>query len=397
MKYDFTTLTDRLSQSSIKWNKMQEQNLNAAKNGIIPLSTADMEFKMPPELITGLKDYIDDMIMGYTQGSEAYYKALLDWQSSNHNYFPAKESIVNTLGVVPALFASVRSFTNVGDGVVLMPPVYGPFFMAIQRNNRKTVECPLLDCNNEWQIDFDNLENIFKTGQAKLLLFCSPHNPVGRVWKKEELEKLAYLCIKYDIILISDEIHNDIIMSGNKHTVMATISEEISNRCVICTSCAKTFNIAGIPFSSIFIKNKTMREKFQIELDRIPGNVSSCFGFKSNEIAFTKCKLWLDECITQIEKNAKIFKDIIAKNIPQIKTPELQGTYLLWLDFRALNLEQSELQKMLEEKAMLFLTDGLFFGDAGKGFMRVNLAAPQKVIEDAANRLVKVFKATSKN
>ncbi len=390
MKYDFCTLTDRLSQNSIKWEQMNAKNPQAVKNGIVPLSIADMEFKTPPELIEGIKEFANNLIMGYTQSSSAFYDALLSWQARRHNYFPAKESIVNTFGVVHALFAAVRAFTNERDGVVLMPPVYGPFFMAVERNNRKLLECPLINSENKWEMDFAKLELIFKTEKPKLLLFCSPHNPVGRVWTKLELERLADLCVTYNVLLVSDEIHNDIIMSGYKHTVIETVNSKIADNCIVCTSCAKTFNIAGVPLSSIFIKNKTLREKFQSELDRMPGNVSSCFGFKLNEIAYTECENWLDQCIKQIEINAALFKNQIHKNLPQVNIPVLEGTYLMWLDFRSFNFEQAKLKTLLEEKALLFFTDGLFFGNA-KGFMRINLAAPQFVIEAAAQRLIKVF------
>lgn len=293
---------------------------------------------------------------------------------------------------MPALFTAVRAFSNEGDGVVLMPPVYGPFFNAIEKNNRTVLECNLINEGGAWKIDFERLESIFKEKRPKLFLFCSPHNPVGRVWTKTELEKIAHLCTQYRVVLVSDEIHNDLIMPGYVHTVMETVNKDIAENCVICTSLAKTFNIAGVALSSIFIKNKVLRERFTAELDKIPGNISSCLNFKVNEIAYNTCENWLDEVILKIEENGKLLRSYIEKNIPQVKTFNLEGTYLIWLDFRALNIPSEKLDTFLQQKARLFLTSGLFFGKAGAGYARLNLAAPSFVIKDALARLDEAVK-----
>lgn len=392
MKYDLERLTDRMSQASSKWNIMNGLDPAAVKDGIVPLSTADMEFKTPPELTQGIKEYLDGLIMGYSFAPQSFKEALFSWLKRRRKYEPAPESLVNTGGVVPALFTAVRAFSNEGDGVVLMPPVYGPFFNAIEKNNRTVLECNLINEGGVWKIDFERLESIFKEKRPKLFLFCSPHNPVGRVWTKTELEKIAHLCTQYRVVLVSDEIHNDLIMPGYVHTVMETVNKDIAENCVICTSLAKTFNIAGVALSSIFIKNKVLRERFTAELDKIPGNVSSCLNFKVNEIAYNTCENWLDEVILKIEENGKLLRSYIEKNIPQVKTFNLEGTYLIWLDFRALNIPSEKLDTFLQQKARLFLTSGLFFGKAGAGYARLNLAAPSFVIKDALVRLDKAVK-----
>lgn len=397
MKYDFFTLADRRSQSSSKWHNMDLIDSSVINENIIPLSTADMEFLPPPQLTEGIKQYAEKLIFGYSYVPDSFKTALLGWMKKRHNYFPSKESIVNTLGVVPALFTSVRAFSDEGDGVVIMPPVYGPFFAAVERNQRKLLECNLINNNGKWEIDFARLEQIFKEQKPKLLLFCSPHNPVGRVWTEAELKKIISLCLEHKVILVSDEIHHDLIMPRNMHTVAASINKEIAENSVICTSSAKTFNLAGFPFSSIFIQNENMRKKFQQELDRIPGNVSSCLSFKANEIAYTQCEDWLDEVIAVIKENAELFKNHIECTVPEIKTYQPEATFLMWLDFRRFNIPQERLNTVLQQEARLFLTPGTFFGqNAGEGFARLNLAAPGYVIKEAAERLCKVFKTMHK-
>lgn len=387
MKYDFENLTDRISQASSKWNGMNMLDTQAVKDGIVPLSTADMEFKAPPQLTQGIKDYLDGLIMGYSFAPEPFKKAVFSWLKRRHGYEPDPESLVNTGGVVPALFTAIKAFSNEGDSIALMPPVYGPFFNAIEKNNRKTAECNLINENGSWKIDFEKLEQTFKKQRPKILLFCSPHNPVGRVWTRAELEQTARLCVNYGVVLVSDEIHHDLIMPGHTHTVMETLNKDIAENCVICTSLAKTFNIAGVPLSSIFIKNRTLREKFKTELEKIPGDVSSCLNFKINEIAYNTCEDWLDAVILKIAENGKFLRSFMTENIPQVKTFDLEGSYLMWLDFRALNIPPEKLDETLQKKARLFLTSGLFFGKAGGGYARLNLAAPFPVIKAAAERL----------
>lgn len=387
MKYDFENLTDRINQVSSKWNAMNNADPQAVKDGIVPLSVADMEFKMPPELTTGVLKYIDGLIMGYSFAPSSFKRAVLSWFKRRHNYSPSEESMIYTMGVVPALFTAVRAFSKEGEGVVLMPPVYGPFFDAVNKNNRKLLECGLIKDGGHWKINFEKLETIFREEKPKLFLFCSPHNPVGRVWTKQELEKIAELCIKYKVLLVSDEIHCDLVMPGYKHIIAETINPELAENCIICTSLAKTFNIAGVPLSTIFIKNKSLKDKFQTECDKIPAHVFSCLNFKVSEIAYNECEPWLDEVILKIAENAKLVRSFFAENLPEVKTFDLEGTYLMWLDFNSINILPEKLDEFLQKKARLFLTSGLFFGKAGSGFARLNLAAPTKVIEEALYRL----------
>lgn len=387
MKYDFETLSPRKKQGSRKWQQM----INAFPGidpDIVPLSVADMEFKNPPEIIQGLQKYLEDLVLGYGYATEEFKAALSGWMKIRHEYNVDPGSIVNTQGVVTSFFTAVKAFTTKNGGVVIMPPVYAPFFMAAERSGRKLMECSLINSDGYYTIDFQKLENIFKTGKAEALLFCSPHNPVGRVWKRLELEKTAELCIKYGIFLIADEIHHDIIMSGNKHIVMETVNPNLAAQCVTCVSLSKTFNLAGMGLSSIIIPDAKNRTLFQTELDKIPGSVNSSLSYKANEIAYNECGFWLDELIKVIEQNARFACTFIKKEIPALKVFMPEGTYLLWIDFRNLNMSNTELESFLQKKALLFLTQGFVFGEkTGSGFARINLAAPLHVIKSALARL----------
>lgn len=386
MIYDFKTLPCRRNQGSKKWHLMLETCPDIAED-IVPLSTADMEFENPPEIISGLRKCLEKLVLGYGYATEEFKNALCIWMKNRHNYTVNPETIVNTSGVVTSIFTAVKAFTEEDGGVVIMPPVYAPFFMAAQRTGRKLIECSLNNSDGYYTIDFKKLEDIFKTGKAQALIFCSPHNPVGRVWKVCELEKLADLCIRYGVFLIADEIHHDIIMPGNKHTVLETVNPKLKENCITCVSLSKTFNIAGMGLSSAIIPNTKNRELFQTELDKVPGGVSSPLAYKANEIGYNECGRWLDEFIETVNINASSASAFINQQIPVLKTFVPEGTYLLWIDFRGLKMSNTELETFLQKEAKLFLTQGSVFGEDGSGFGRMNLAAPSHVITAALERL----------
>lgn len=396
--YDFSTVIDRRGQGASKWNLMRTWNEDAYVRGITPLSVADMEFKMAPQIIEELKKYLDVATLGYSVGYDEFYGAVMNWMSRRHGWIIKKEWIVNTPGVVNAFFAAVEAFTDPGDGVILFQPVYYPFFDAVNMNGRKIINCSLRrDQNNYYTIDFDHFEELAKNDANKLLLLCSPHNPVGRVWKRAELKKLAEICLRNNVTIISDEIWMDFVFGENRHTPLASISDEIANITVTCTAPSKSFNLAGMATSNIVIPNRQLRETYTRVLMRVRSSSVNTLGFKACEVAYNECEEWLGELLKVIDTNQKIVSDRLSalsdeiSKICPLTTPLsaalIEGTYLQWMDFRGLGMTNEEMEKFMHEEAMFFLDEGYIFGDEGIGFERINLAAPTSVIESAVNAL----------
>lgn len=386
--YDFNTVIDRTNTGSAKWEAMKKSNPNVSQ-GVIPFSVADMELKNPPEVINGLKEYIDSAVLGYTLPTENYLNAVCGWMKRRHNWNIKPEWIIGSAGVVEAFFSAIKALSSPNDGVIIMSPVYYPFYNAIEANGRAVVKNPLIKNGSTYVIDYDDLEKKAQNPKNKILLFCSPHNPVGRVWSKEELEKVGEICLRNNVLIISDEIHFDLIMPGHKHTVFATISEELANNMVVCTAPSKTFNIAGMQVSNIIIPNKRIRDAYMKEIESNGFFTLNILGYKACEIAYTKCEGWLDELIKLINHNHLELKKYIEENIPVIKVFDLEGTYLQWMDFSGLGLNKEELETFTQKEAQLFFDEGYMFGEEGIGFERMNLACPTKVLIEALKRLKK--------
>lgn len=391
-KYDFETIINKKGQGSYKWDQMYKIDPNIADN-IVPLSVADMELKIAKEIIDGLKKYLDSTILGYTGPYESYYSAVIDWLNRRHNFKVKKEWIVCSNGVVSAIYDCVKAFTKEDDGIIVFTPVYYPFYSSIKNNNRKIIECEMLkNENNYYEIDFEKFEKLASDEKNKLLIFCSPHNPLGRVWKREELKKIGNIALKNNLIIISDEIHSDLIMPNYRHTVLQTLSDELSEITITCTAPTKSFNLAGVGISNIIIKNEKLRKKFEIEQDRSSSHVFAALGYKACELAYNESEKWLDELILLIDKNQKLVHDFFNKNFVNLSAPLIEGTYLQWLDFKSLELSNEELKKFMNEKAKLYFSEGYTFGKNGSGFERINLAAPTWVIKEALDRLYSALK-----
>lgn len=389
--YDFNTLVDRRKFNSNKWKNMKKVNPNVPDH-IVPFSIADMEFKNSPEIINELKNYLDEVILGYSTAGDEFLDYVCRWMENKHNWKIEKDWIVVTTGVIPAITNIILAFSKVGEGVIVMPPVYFPFVELLERNERKVINNPLILKDKKYFIDFEDLEKKAKDPNNKILIFCSPHNPVGRVWTKEELEKVAKICLENDVLLISDEIHFDLIMPNQKHTVLSTLSKEIEDKCITCTSPSKTFNLAGMQVSNIIISNKEIREKFVSQLEKSGHFGISILGYKVCELAYKYGESWLNELIPIINKNAQVVEKFMKNYIPEIKVFPLEGTYLQWWDCRELGLTYKELSKLMTNEALIFMDEGYLFGKEGEGFERINLACPTHIIEDALNRLKKVLK-----
>lgn len=391
MKYDFETLIDRTLKGSAKWQGMKEINPDVPE-GIVPLSVADCDLKLAPEIQAGLIEFMkNDPVLGYSAPTDEYYQSVINWMMNKFNYPIEKEWIVLSNGVVPALGDGVGAFTKGDEGVIIFTPVYYPFYKAIENNGRKIVKCPLINNDGHYEIDFALFEKLAKDSKNTLLILCSPHNPISRVWSKEELEKVAKICLENNIIILSDEIHEDLIMPGYKHTPVATLSEEIADITVTCTAPSKSFNIAGLQGSNIIIKNPELREKFVLQQSKKGFHTLNTISFEATRLAYSKGAAWLDAFKELIYQNYQMLTAFIQEKLPKVKVTPLEGTYLVWLDFRVYNLDYKELEKKMIH-ANIYLDEGYVFGDEGKGFERVNIATPSKVLQEALNRIYEEFK-----
>lgn len=384
MNYDFTTLRPRIAVGSSKWGAMQKLRQGLPPE-VIPLSVADMEFVNPPEIAEHLSHYLETMILGYTQPTDSYYAALSDWMARRHNWKIDREWVVPSPGVVPALCHMVQAYTEPGDKVIVFPPVYYPFYSAIRENGRQVLECPLLEKDGRYEMDFDRFAQVAEEG--KVLLFSSPHNPVGRVWSREELEKLSAICLEKGVLVLSDEIHFDLILGERHHTVFATLSEAAAQNCVICTAPSKTFNLAGLQTANIIIPNKKLREKLLAVRNRLGIHGCNMLGYQACETACRECEDWLEQLLAVLRENRTLVETYARAFLPGVKPVELEGTYLQWLDCRALGMDAKALEKFMQEEALWFTDEGYIFGTGGEGFERINLACPTWVLRKALDRL----------
>ncbi|MDR2053721.1 MAG: pyridoxal phosphate-dependent aminotransferase [Treponema sp.] len=391
MKYDFTTRLNRKGSGSSKWEAMYRKKADVSPE-IIPLSVADMEFPVPPEIALGLKDFLDHSVLGYAVSTPAYSQTVVNWMKKRRGWEVREEWITQAPGVISALYNGVEAYTESGDGVIIMPPVYYPFSMAVLENGRKLVRVPLVQEGMAYTINYTALEEKARDPGNKLLILCSPHNPVGRVWTREELLAAAEICLRNDVLVISDEIHSDLLLPGFTHTVYAALSEEIAQNCIVCTAPSKTFNLAGLQISNILIPNRELREKFKAQVWKSPFHNPGILGLRACEIAYTQCGGWLDELLEVIASNYRLLKDFMAQNLPMITVFPLEGTYLVWMDFRALGLDYKALEEFMIHDAELFLDEGAVFGAEGRGFERINIACPAAVLEEALERLLKALK-----
>ena len=395
-KYDFETILSRKGQGSYKWEQMYEV-LPELEDDIIPFSVADMELKIAPEITEGLKKYIDEAVLGYSGTYPKYYEAVINWMERRHGFKVEKDWILCTPGVVSAIYVAIKAFAKENEGVITFTPVYYPFYSAITSNKRKLVDCGLVESKNEngetkYSIDFEKFEEFAKDENNKVLLLCSPHNPLGIVWSREDLEKIGKIAVENDLIVISDEIHSDIVMAGHKHTVFQTLSEELAEITITCTAPTKSFNLAGAGISNIIIKNEKLRKKFKAEMEKMSMHVFSTLSYKACELAYTESEEWLDEFLLLIDKNQKLVNKFFEERFIDLKAPLIQGTYLQWLDFRPLGLKNTELKEFMNKKSKIFFSEGYTFGKAGDGFERVNLAVPTKYLEKMLERLYEVLK-----
>lgn len=389
--YDYTTLVDRTRLSSAKWAAMREANPDVPP-GIPPFSVADLDLRTAPEIVNGLKAFLDDdPVFGYTRPPASFINAVVDWMQRRHGWTVDPAWLVQSSGVVPGFFNAIRAYTQPGEGVIIQTPAYYPFYMAVERNHRRLVRNPLVLRDGRWTIDFDALERLAADRRNKLLLFCSPHNPTGRVWTRDELERVAEIVLAHDLILVSDEIHFDLVLPGHRHTVMSTLGQDIAGRTVVCTAPSKTFNLAGMQASNIVIADPGLRARFVAELEATGFIFLTTLGYKACELAYTRGERWLDGLLQLVQRNHELVKRFMAERLPKVKVFDLEGTYLQWMDFRALGKSAAELETIHERQALVFFDEGTMFGEEGAGFERMNLATPTAAVEAALQRLARAY------
>lgn len=380
MKYDFETAHARINMEAAKWDAMG----SSPAEGVVPLSVADMELLSPPQIIEELQQTAAFGMWGYTKWGERYACAVQHWMSTRHGWNIQSDWIVQTNGVVQALYAAVRAYTDPGDGVLLSTPVYPPFYQAVEQNGRRVVESPLLLKDGRYQVDFTDFEE--KAKECRMFILCSPHNPVGRVWTQEELRRMGDICLKHHVLVVSDEIHFDLIMPGFRHTCYAALGDAYADNCVVCTAPSKTFSLAGLCVANIFVPNAGLREKLMRQVSLSGCNTFSIFGMRALEAGYTLCADWVDQLNEHIWGNYLYLKEFMARHFPEVWVAPLEGTYLGWFDCRSFGMDSHALGEFLRSKAQLYLNDGFAFGSAGDGFQRINLACGRKVLEGALER-----------
>ncbi|NEZ46413.1 pyridoxal phosphate-dependent aminotransferase [Clostridium niameyense] len=387
MKYDFNKIVKRDKTNCIKWNFNKKL---LGHEDVISMWIADMDFETVPEVTEALIKRAKHGIYGYSSNSDSYYDAIINWMKNRHGWNIKKEWITLSPGVVMAVSALIRTFTHPGDKVVIQKPTYYPFFKCIENNGCHIVDNPLKFDGNRYEIDFEDLDVKLSDSRVKLMILCSPHNPTGRVWTKEELIKVGELCIKHNILIISDEIHSDLVYKEYKHTPFASISQEFRDASITCTAPSKTFNLAGLQTSNIIIPNDKLKKEYELTLENLGINRLNLFGYIACETAYTHGEMWLNELLDYLKENKEFVKKFINEKIPKLKVIEPEGTYLLWIDCRDLNMDINKLKEFMLKDVGVAFDEGYIFGQAGEGFERMNIACPRGILEKA---LVKMEKA----
>ena len=387
MKYNFDEKIDRTGTNCLKHDGM---GMIFKADDLLPLWVADMDFRTPDFIMNAIRKRAEHEVLGYTFRPESYFQSIIGWMKRRHNWDIKKEWISFSPGVVAGLTLGIETFTKPGDGVVVMPPVYFPFFDCIKGTKRKMIENPLKLENGRYTFDIKDLKSKIDKS-TKLLLLSNPQNPGGMAWTREELIALTDICLENKIMIISDEIHSDLIFKGNRHIPLASISEEVAKNCMISMAPSKTFNVAGLSSSLVIIPDKTKFARYERTMGVGHLGMGNIFGTIAMEAAYTHGDEWLEQLLDYLWNNYKTLEDFVSKHLPKVKVMKPEATYLVWLDFSAYGMKNDELMKFTIEEAKLALNDGGRFGTGGDGWLRVNVGCPKSVLEEALERLKKVF------
>ncbi|MBR6471837.1 MAG: pyridoxal phosphate-dependent aminotransferase [Victivallales bacterium] len=384
MTYDFDQIIPRKHTNSLKYDFAKERG---KPDDLLPMWVADMDFQAPPAVREALAEKAAHGIFGYSDPDEAYFEALAHWFGIRHNWIIDPHTAVLAPGVVFAICTLIRCLTRQGDAVLIQEPVYYCFKAAIRDNERKVVINELLFDGRQYRIDFEDFERKIIGNKVKLFILCSPHNPVGRVWTRDELERLAEICLRHGVFVVADEIHEDFVYPGNHHTVFATLSDEVADNCAVCTAPSKTFNLAALHNANIFIANAQTRHAFQRELEAEGFSQSNIMGLVACQAAYQYGAEWLDELLDYLEGNIALMRETLRTRMPKVQLVEPEGTYLPWVNFSGLGLSVPELDCLIVERAKLWLDGGTIFGAGGAGFQRFNIATPRAILRQALSQL----------
>ena len=394
--FDFDKITDRRNTNSLKYDFARQFHM---PQDLLPMWVADMDFPAPACVGKALADAAAHGIFGYSDASEDYYTSVQNWYRRHFGWTPERRWMLKTPGVVFAISIAIRSLTDPGDAILIQEPVYYPFRKTIEQNGRTVVNCPLLLKAGHYEIDFDAIETAVKRDAVKMILLCSPHNPVGRVWSRQELLQLTEICLRHHVIIVSDEIHSDFVWSGLfdrmapvNHTMTASLSEEIADITVTCTAPSKTFNLAGLQLSNIFIANPAMRRAFRRELQALGADLPNQIGLLACQAVYEQGEPWLLALKSYLRQNLLFMEEYLRNELPELHLIRPEGTYLTWVDFRGLQLTQEALEEMILKKARLWLDSGSMFGQAGTGFERFNIACPRVTLAQALEQLRQAVK-----
>ncbi|MCI8537812.1 MAG: pyridoxal phosphate-dependent aminotransferase [Oscillospiraceae bacterium] len=383
--YDFSTWHRRVGIGAEKWDAIERAGITDPD--VIPFSVADMEWETAPEIQQELAEKALYGCYGYTVANEDYQRAVQRWMRVRHNWDIDLDWMVQSYGVVPAIGAAIQAFTRPGDGILIQPPVYPPFRNVPASLGREVVANPLRLTGGRYEMDFDGLEAKAARPNVKMLVLCSPHNPVGRVWTRPELERVAEICLRHGVLVFSDEIHFDFVHAGHSHTVYASLSEACRDNCIIGTAASKTFSLAGLSTSNIIIPNPKLRKAYASMQLTTSGFFNNYFGLAATKTAYELGESWLEAMLAEVAGNFEYVRSCLREKFPSVWVSDLEGTYLMWADFRSFGLAPRELDEFFSKEALLFLNAGDMFGPGGEGFQRINLACPRRCLETAMDRL----------
>lgn len=387
MTYDFHRVIDRQHTASVKWELTKEL---FGSSDLLPMWVADMDFQPPQEVTEAIKARSDHGIYGYTYVPTSVAESIQLWLKNRHNWHINRSWLLYNTGVVPSICVAIQAFTEPGDKVMIQSPIYTPFFDMIEKNNRVVSNSPLQNINNRFEFNLEDMEEKLKEG-AKLFLLCNPHNPGGRVWSEEELRTVAELCYKYDCLIVSDEIHSDLVFKPSRHTPIVSLEKKYEEIILTCVAPSKTFNLAGLQASAIIIPNEKLRDRFKAVQEKQGFFTLNTFGIIGMESAYRHGEGWLDQLLIYLKENVEVTKRYIEDNIPEITMMNPEGTYLIWLDCRNFQLSDEELKNALISKGKLALEQGVKYGPGGEGFVRMNIACSREVLLDGLERLKKAF------
>ncbi|NLN85982.1 MAG: pyridoxal phosphate-dependent aminotransferase [Candidatus Cloacimonetes bacterium] len=381
MTYDFDSIICRKGSGCFKHDGMKSVY---GREGLLPLWVADMEFAVAPQIIEAMQKRLDHHVFGYNFRFPEYYEAVADWAASQYGYRPELDWILDSPGVMPAVSLAVSVFTEPGDGILIQTPVYEPFFKAARDQARTLLTNPLNLVDGRYEIDFEDFEAKLK--QARVFILCSPHNPVGRLWSPEELRKMGTLCKQHGVLVISDEIHADLVYNGAKALSIASL-EDFADFTICCFSTAKSFNLAGLSTAAVIVKNPRLRVKLQVALRNLHLFMGNSFGISAVIAAYREAQDWLEAALEYLDENRRFLQDAFASELPQLKFIHPEATYLAWVDFRELGLDDAQVRDFLIEKTGIAMVPGTNFGTDGSGFQRLNFACPRSILEEAVQRL----------